>query len=131
MLIGLAALVATVGGIGLAGSMSISVVERTREIGVLRAIGARSRTLMGIFVTEGVLQGVLSFLVAVPLSFVLARPLARLMGQVMLNIDLDFSYNWLAVAVWLALVVAIAACAAVWPARGAARISVREALAYS
>ena len=61
MLIGLAALVATVGGIGLAGSLSIGVVERTREIGVLRAIGARSRTLMGIFMMEGALQGLMSW----------------------------------------------------------------------
>jgi putative ABC transport system permease protein len=131
MLIGLAALVASVGGIGLAGSLSIGVVERTREIGVLRAIGARSRTLMGVFMMEGGLQGLMSWLIAVPLSFVLAQPLARLMGQVMLNIDLDFSYNWLAVAVWLGVVIGIAVCAATFPAQNATKISVRQALAYS
>ncbi len=131
MLIGLAALVASVGGIGLAGSLSIGVVERTREIGVLRAIGARSRTLMGIFMMEGALQGLMSWVIAVPISFVLAQPLARLMGQVMLNIDLDFSYNWLAVAVWLGVVTGIAFCAAMFPAQNATKISVRQALAYS
>jgi putative ABC transport system permease protein len=131
MLIGLAALVATVGGIGLAGSLSIGVVERTREIGVLRAIGARSRTLMGIFMMEGALQGLMSWLIAVPVSFVLAQPLARLMGQVMLDIDLDFSYNWLAVAVWLGVVIGIALCASMFPAQNATKISVRQALAYS
>jgi putative ABC transport system permease protein len=131
MLIGLAALVATVGGIGLAGSLSIGVVERTREIGVLRAIGARSRTLMGIFVMEGTLQGLMSWAIALPISFALAQPLARLMGQVMLNIDLDFSYNWAAVAVWLGVVIGIAICAAMFPAQSATKISVRQALAYS
>lgn len=131
MLIGLASLVATVGGIGLAGSLSIGVVERTREIGVLRAIGAVSRTLTGLFLMEGVLQGILSWIVAVPLSFVLAQPLARLMGQVMLNIDLDFANNWAAVGVWLAVIVGIALCAASVPARNATKISVRQALAYS
>jgi putative ABC transport system permease protein len=131
MLIGLASLVATVGGIGLAGSLSIGVVERTREIGVLRAIGAESRTLTGIFMMEGMIQGALSWMIAVPLSFVLAQPLARLMGQVMLDIDLDFTNNWAAVGVWLAVILAIAACAAMFPARAAAKISVREALAYS
>lgn len=131
MLLGLAALAATVGGIGLAGALGISVVERTREIGVLRAIGARTRTLMGLFVMEGVLQGVLSWLVAVPVSFAIARPLARLLGQTMLDIDLDFAYDWRAVAIWLGVVIIIAAYAALSPARSAARISVREALAYA
>jgi len=131
MLLGLAALAATVGGIGLAGALGISVVERTREIGVLGAIGARNHTLMGLFITEGILQGLLSWLIAVPISFVVAQPLARLLGQTMLDIDLDFAYHWPAVAVWLIAVVAIAAYAAVFPARAAARISVREALMYA
>ncbi len=131
MLLGLAALAATVGGIGLAGALGISVVERTREIGVLRAIGAQNRTLMGLFITEGVLQGLLSWLIAVPVSFAVAQPLARLLGQTMLDIDLDFAYHWPAVAIWLAGVTAIAAYAAVFPARAAARISVREALMYA
>ena len=42
---------------------------------------------------EGVLQGVLSWLVAVPLAFFISQPLARLLGQTMLEIDLDFAFN--------------------------------------
>jgi putative ABC transport system permease protein len=64
-------------------------------------------------------------------SFVIAQPLARLMGQIMLDVDLDFSYNWLAVAVWLGVVTGIALCAAMFPAQNATKISVRQALAYS
>jgi putative ABC transport system permease protein len=74
MLLALAIIIALVGGIGLMGSLSISVVERTREIGVMRAIGARSKTIMGMFMMEGVLQGWFSWVVAVPVSFFLARP---------------------------------------------------------
>jgi putative ABC transport system permease protein len=131
MLLGLASLVASVGAIGLAGALGISVVERTREIGVMRAIGARSRTLMGVFVMEGALQGLLSWVVALPVAFVVARPLARLLGQTMLDINLDFSFHWPAVALWLGLSILIAACAAIFPARTAARVSVRQALSYS
>ena len=80
MLYGLAMIVALVGGIGLMGSLSISVVERTREIGVMRAIGARSRTIMGMLVMEGVLQGVLSWLVAIPIALVLTKPVAERLG---------------------------------------------------
>lgn len=69
MLFGLALVMGVVGGIGLMGSLWISVVERTREIGVLRSIGAQSPTIMTMFVMEGVLQGIMSWLVAVPLAF--------------------------------------------------------------
>jgi len=131
MLVGLAALVATVGGIGLTGSLGISVMERTREIGVMRAIGAGSGTIMGLFMMEGVLQGLISWALAVPISFAVARPLAQLLGQTMIDVDLDFAYNWPAVLIWLALVVLIAVMFSTGPARNATRISVRQSLAYA
>ena len=131
MLLGLAMLVATVGGIGLMGALGISVLERRREIGVMRAVGAPSRTIMALLVMEGVLQGVLSWLVAVPLSFVLAQPLARALGQTMIEVDLDYAFNFPFVFVWLAAVVIISILASVLPARDAIRVSVRESLAYA
>ena len=131
MLLSLALLVATVGGIGLMGALGISVVERTREIGVMRAVGARDRTIMSLFIMEGMLQGLLSWLLAIPLSWLLAPPLTRLLGETMIGVALDFAYDWTAVGLWLVLVLVIAAVAAVGPARRATRISVRESLAYS
>ncbi|MEZ4595066.1 MAG: FtsX-like permease family protein, partial [Chloroflexota bacterium] len=131
MFISLASLVATVGGMGLMGSLGISVVERTREIGVMRAIGARSPTIVSLFIMEGVLQGVLSWLVAVPLAFFISQPLARLLGQTMLELDLDYAFNWTAVFIWLISIILISVLAAIWPARQATRISVRESLAYA
>ena len=130
MLLALAIIVALVGGIGLMGSLSISVVERTREIGVMRAIGARSRTIMGMFVMEGVLQGLFSWLMAAPLSFFLARPLANALGQAMFDANLDYQYNFSAVLVWLVIILVISTLASILPARNATQISVRESLAY-
>ena len=130
LLLFLALVMGLVGGIGLMGALSISVVERTREIGVLRAIGADSATIMGMFVMEGVLQGVLSWLVAMPLAFVVARPLSAALGQVILNTNLDFAFNYAAVAIWLVAIVAIATAASLFPAYSATRISVRDSLAY-
>ena len=66
MLLTLALVVAVVGALGLMGSLSISVVERTREIGVMRAIGARSRTIIGMFVLEGLAQPRVLFIDLVP-----------------------------------------------------------------
>jgi putative ABC transport system permease protein len=130
MLLGLAALMATVGGIGLMGSLSISVIERQREIGVLRAIGAGSSRVLSVFLLEGLLQGFVSWLFAVPLAFLFSQPLARLLGQTMMELDLDYRFNLPAVAIWLVAVLIIATLASLGPARHATRLSVRHSLAY-
>jgi putative ABC transport system permease protein len=131
MLLALAVIMAIVGGIGLMGALSISVAERTKEIGVMRAIGAKTPVIMGMLILEGVLQGVISWLVAVPLSFLLGQPLAVLMGQAMFDIALDYQYNLTAMGIWLGMVVVISTLASVMPARTATTISVRESLAYA
>lgn len=131
MLQGLAFLVAVVGGVGLMGSLGISVLERGREIGVMRAVGAPSRTILSLFVMEGGLQGFLSWLIAVPLALIVAQPLARQLGQTMIEVDLDYAFNWAAVAIWLMAILFIALCASILPARKAMRVSVRESLAFS
>lgn len=131
MLFSLALIMGIVGGIGLMGSLSISVVERTREIGVLRSIGAETPTIMTMFVLEGVLQGVMSWLIAVPLSLLIARPVAALLGQTIFETNLDFAYSGTAVVIWLVAIVSISILASLIPAHAAARVSVRESLAYA
>ena len=131
MLLALSIIVAVVGAIALMGALSIGVIERTKEIGVLRAIGARSHTIMGIFVMEGVLQGVISWLIAVPISILASPVMARSMGQIMFGTTMEYQYNWTAVFMWLAIVIFISILASVLPARGATRISVRDSLAYA
>ena len=131
MLLALAVIVAVVGGIGLMGSLSISVVERTREVGVMRAIGARSGTIMGMFIMEGVLQGFFSWLIAVPISFLLSQFMAAALGQAMFEANLDYQYNFQAVFIWLVMILIIATLASILPARNATMISVRDSLAYA
>jgi putative ABC transport system permease protein len=131
MLLALSIIVALVGGIALMGALSIGVIERTKEIGVLRAIGARSRTILGIFVMEGVLQGLISWVIAVPLSLAVSPVAASQLGHVMFGATLDYQYNWLAVGTWLGIVVVVSILASVTPARGATHISVRDSLAYA
>ena len=131
MMLALSIIVALVGGLALMGALSIGVIERTKEIGVLRAIGARSRTILGIFVMEGLLQGLLSWLIAMPLSFLVSPVLANALGNTMFGATLDYQYNWSAVMVWLGTVLVISIVASVLPARNATRISVRDSLAYA
>lgn len=131
MLLALSIIVALVGAIALMGALSIGVIERTKEIGVLRAIGARSRTIMGIFVMEGVLQGLISWSIAIPLSFLISPFAASQLGHIMFGATLDYQYNWPAVIVWLSIVIVVSILASILPARGATRISVRDSLAYA
>jgi putative ABC transport system permease protein len=82
------------------------------------------------FLTEALLQGVLSWAVAVPLAFLLGRPLANALGHVMFSADLAYRFDASAVGIWLAAILVISALASVLPARRAAQISVRQSLAY-
>lgn len=131
MLLSLAVLVGVVGGIGLMGSLLISVVERTREIGVLRSIGAQGRSIHSLFIMEGLFQGLFSFVFSVPLAYLLARPLAGLLGQAMIDMNLSYQFNFPAVGIWLGIVVIISVLASLLPARSAGLISVRDSLAYA
>lgn len=131
MLLALSIIVAIVGAIALMGALSIGVIERTKEIGVLRAIGARTRTILGIFIMEGVLQGLGSWMIAVPISIGVSPAVARSLGQILFGTTLDYQYNWTAVLVWLLIVILISVLASVMPARSATRISVRDSLAYA
>jgi putative ABC transport system permease protein len=131
MLLALSVIVALVGGLALMGTLSIAVIERTKEIGVLRAVGARSRTILGIFIMEGLLQGWLSWLIAIPISFLASPVVANQLGIAMFGATLDYRYDWLAAAIWFIVVSIISVIASILPARGAANISVRDSLAYA
>jgi putative ABC transport system permease protein len=126
----MAFLSAAVGSMGLVGTLSISVVERMREVGVMRAIGAASSDIFGVFVGEGVSLGVLSWLLAVPLSYPGARAFSDAIGLVSFGSRLDFEYSFSSVVIWLVIVVVLSALASLYPALRATQVSVRESLAY-
>lgn len=130
MLLAMAFLTALVGGIGQTGAMAISVIERTKEIGILRAIGASSGTIMVMFMLEGILQGVISWLIALPISFASAPLFAEQLGRVMFGVNLQYRYDYQAALIWLGLILLIGVLASLGPARNATRISVRQSLAY-
>ena len=130
MLLVMTFLMALVGGLGLMGTMSINVIERTREIGVMRAIGAATRSIMQIITVEGVLIGFVSWMQATILAYPLSKILSDQVGIAFTNVPLSFSFSAAGILIWLAIVTAVAALASYLPARNASRLTVREVLAY-
>jgi putative ABC transport system permease protein len=130
LLMAMALLMALVGGLGLVGTMGLNVLERTREMGVMRAIGASNGVLRRMMILEGVLIGMLSWLVSVALAVPLGNAMASIIGRAMLETPVDFAISVPGALLWLLLVTVIAAIASAVPAQNASRLTVREVLAY-
>jgi putative ABC transport system permease protein len=126
----MAVLLATVGALGLAGTMSINVLERTREIGVMRAIGASNRAIQQIVLVEGVLIGLLSWGLGALLSAPMSRVLVDVVGQAFLRSPASYAFSFRGLAEWLVLVTVMSAVASFLPAWNASRITVRDVLSY-
>lgn len=123
-------LMIVVGGLGLASTMSLAVLERTREIGVLRAIGATHGAILSMIQTEGLVIAVLSWALAIPLSLPVSIALGYAFGRVMMKVPVRLLPNGLGVLQWLGVVLVVSLVACAWPARRATRITTAAALSY-
>jgi len=126
--IALAAIMALVGLLGLAAAMGISVLERTREIGVLKAIGAPDRRVFRLIVGEALAIGLASWLLATALAIPATYALDRLLAAQGF-ISPVFVIAPSGILAWLLAVLAGSTAASFLPARRAARLTVRAALA--
>lgn len=126
----MAVLIALVGGLGLMSAMSMNVMERTREIGVMRAIGASDGAILQLVVVEGMLIGLLSWMAGAMLALPISSALADIVGRSMLQSPLEFAFSLDGFIFWLVGVLALSALASAIPARNAYRLTVREVLAY-
>lgn len=127
---GLAIMIASVGGISLSGILVISVLQRTREIGVLSAIGAKPATVFRMFLTEGLLHGFFAWLISVPIAYIAAKPIANELGETMFGIRLDYIFDLYSPVYWFCLLFIIAFLASYWPAKKAMQVSVVECLGH-
>ncbi len=130
LMLAMAILLAVVGGLGLMGTMSVNVLERTREMGVMRAIGADNKAILQIVVVEGILIGVLSWFVAIVIALPISKLLSDVIGEQLLSTHLTYTFSASGTLTWLALVIVLSAIASFLPAWNASRITVREVLAY-
>lgn len=126
----MATLLAVVGSLGLLGTLSLNVLERSREIGVLRAIGAGDGAVTQLVLVEALVVAGLGWLLALPLSLPIGRGLSEAVGRLFLGSSLEFHYSATGAFVWLGLLLALATAASLVPARRAARLPVRNVLTY-
>jgi putative ABC transport system permease protein len=126
----MALMIAIVGSIGLTGTMSMNVLERIREIGIIRAIGASDRAVMNLVMVEGVLIGLMSWVFGTLLSLPIGSAMSNAINIALFGAIADFTFTPLGIILWLGVVLVLSALASVIPARNAARLTIQEVLSY-
>jgi putative ABC transport system permease protein len=116
--------------VGLANAITMSIIERTREIGILRCLGARARDVRRIFATEGIVLALVGWLLGIPLGYLLTRLIIWLVWEIA-GVRLPFVFPlgniWIALAGTLALALLVL----LLPLRRAVRFRPGEALRYA
>jgi putative ABC transport system permease protein len=126
----MALLTASVGSMGLAGTMGMNVLERTREIGIMRSIGAIDSIIMRTIIAEGIVIGLLSFVLALIPSVLFTYGLSYIVSLAVFETPIQVVFTYTGYGIWLALVLILSTVASILPARNAARLTIREVLAY-
>jgi putative ABC transport system permease protein len=129
-MLGMAVMIAIVGGLGLMGTMSINVLERTREIGVMRAIGASNGDIQGIVIVEGLVIGLISWSISILVAIPITGVLCFGVGMAILTAPMPAVYGMTGIIAWLVFTLVLATIASALPARRASRLTVRDTLAY-
>ncbi len=126
----MALLTAFVGSIGLTGTMSINVLERTREIGVMRTIGAVDKLIMQSVIIEALVIGSITWVLAIGISFPISKVLLDIIGETMAGSVMQLTFNPNGLLLWLAVVIVLSLVSSIMPARKAAKLTINEVLAY-
>lgn len=122
------AIVALVGAIGLFNALAMGVVERRREIGILRSMGATGRKVAQVFLTEGISLGLVGWLGAVVIGIPAAYGFVMLLSNVLLHVT--FVFNPMSLVVMFGFIVIVAALASVGPVFAASRVKIASTLRY-
>jgi putative ABC transport system permease protein len=130
MLIMMTLLIILVGGLGIVTTMGINIIERKREIGILRAIGTGNRLLYRILMYEGITTGLIAWVC----SAILALPMSYYLGNFFFSIffetTINFTVSPVGIVAWFFINLIFSSVAVLIPARNAARMSVASALVY-
>ncbi|MDP8985744.1 MAG: FtsX-like permease family protein [Pseudomonadota bacterium] len=127
MLIGVMML--AVGAMGLASTLSVGVVERFREIAILKAIGGRSSTIAALFATEAVVIALIGWTISACSTPLLSRPVVAALGSAVLGYGFEYRTNPIGLAIALGVAVLVALLATLLPVRAATASTVRQWIA--
>ena len=130
ILTAIAAISLLVGGIGIMNIMMVSVTERTREIGIRKALGAKERTILGLFVTEAATTSALGGALGIGLGYLLSAAANRILPLVLTDMSMTVSPSMTSVIVAFSISVGIGVLFGYLPAKRAARLNPIEALRY-
>jgi len=128
----LSSLVLLISTLGMAAATGTNILERSREIGVMRAIGATPKIIYGLFVTEGAIVSIAGIVAGLVLSLPLSIYASKFFGELILGhgIPLQFAFSQHGFAITLAITLVFGWLASRIPARKAISISNKEALSY-
>lgn len=123
-----ALIIALVGAIGLSNTLAISVLERRREIGIMRSMGAGSRKVAQVFWTEGLTLGTLAWILAVIVGLPAAYAFVAVQGSLL--VPMPFAFNPLSLVTMLVFTLVLASLASIGPAIGSTRLRIAQTLRY-
>ena len=130
ILTGIASISLLVGGIGIMNIMLVSVTERTREIGIRKALGAKERTILAQFVVEAATTSALGGVLGIALGYLVSMAANRILPMLASGVDVTVSPSFNSIAVAFGISVGIGVLFGYLPARRAARLNPIEALRY-
>lgn len=131
VLMAMSALLAVVGALGLMSTVGTGVIERTREFGIMRAIGGNSPAILRGVIGEGVFVGLLSWIAAPVISIPLTLAIGNLIGNMSFKAPLPLIVSPAAIVTWLAIILLGSLAASALPARKASQLTIRETLSHT